>query len=534
MKHYAKPLVYALSIGVLSAPIAYAQTDETTESIGLQNVEKVDAEFAKVCVDTDDLKNGGKKALKLSNLNECEDGKDGFSYYYYQLYSNVPTFIGEIDNTPMQGYFNIKEDAKVIDAKYGEIYQSTSNGAKTYEQANFLDDDKILYYKIFLNNNEQRVVEAESTYAAYVPLYKKQHQFIPPVGEYLDEDITKNIIDDRDVPSNVNINYVQEHSQLAPDEGIESAINKKAPNSTDSLEDQNASQNKDKEPQSEPAVPSTVAVTITETHKEPTPKTTAAPKEPKEPLTLADFKWLIILGGVSGALALLAVAFEVTRRGKKRRDAENEQRRIEEQERQHKKNLWNDAMATIDRTMADYAQKDADIANKTLFYPLIDDITHPLHVEFLEKMQKVGGIKESPFNEARIDYVTSFAQDFSRTWNNLFSTAQEVGIPWLKKKEDKERAQKLLNLVLDDGAYEGERETARENLINLINDLFEQDKDERTTMSRWRSTSNYNEDPIYDKHNVKPNNLKNSINKNLNKPIRELAQQQIIAIEGKK
>lgn len=514
MRNYAKPLVYTLSLGVLSSPLAYAQTDAHNTNIGLQNVEKVDADFVKVCVNTSDENDRVKEPLKISNLSDCEDGKDNSSYYYYQLYSNVPTFIGKIGNNPAQGYFNVKEDAKVVDAEYEKAYQSTSDSARKYEEANFINDANILYYKIFLNDEEQRVGESESTHAIYIPLYKEQQQFIPPVGEYLDKDITINTISDKDVPNNVNINYVQEHSQLAPDEGIEAAINKKLSHSAGVSEKTSTPQNKPEETQPE--------------------TTTPKPQPPAEPLTLADFKWLIILGGVSGALALLAVAFEMASRGKKRRDEENEQRRIAEQERQYKQSLWDDAIATIDRTMADYAQKDADVANKTLFYPLIDDITHPLHVEFLEKMQKANEIKKSEFSEARIDYVTDFAQDFSRTWNDLFSTAQEVGIPWLKKKEDKEKAQKLLNLVLDEGSYEGERETARDSLIKLINDLFEQDKNERTTTSRWKPTPNYVEDPIYDKHNVKPNNLKNSINKNLNKNIRELSQQQVIAIEGRK
>lgn len=520
MKHYIKTFAFIISLGFVITPISHAQTGVLDKDIGLQNVDRVDAEFIKTCVNTEDIENGGKKANKILNMDKCDDSDEN-SPYYYRLYPDAPTFLGKEGDDALRGYFNIGDDKKVINGDLGKIYQSSLNNIKTYGESNIISDSNVLYYKLFVNDNNMRVVESESTHSVYVPLYKIQQQFIPSIGEYIDPIVTKNFIDDREVPNNVNINYVEDHSLIPPEDGIEAAINTKSENK-DMVENE-----KDVNSQK---VESTVAVTVTETHKEDPPK----PKEPKEPLTLADFKWLIIGLGVLGAIALITFIIENIRRANKRRKEEKEKRRIAEQERQHKKNLWDDAIATIDKTMADYAQKDADIANKTLFYPLIDDITHPLHIEFLEKMKKVGEIKESPFSEARIDYVRGFAQDFSKTWNNLFSTAQEVGVPWIKKKEDKQRAQKLLSLVLDDSAYDGERESARENLIKLVNDLFEEDKEERTTKSRWTNTMHYNEDPIYDKYNIRPNNLRNSINKNLNKNVRELSQQQAIAIEAKK
>ena len=525
MKNYAKALMLAMSIGFLSAPISYAQTDTIDTEIGLQNVEKVDAEFLKSCVKTENLNNGGKRAKEVLRSVYCDDGEQNTSYYYYQLYPDVPTFLGKENSKPLQGYFNIDDDAKVIDGKLDRIYQSSLSDIQSYSEKNIINDKNIMYYKVFVNDDNMRVEENEATHAAYIPVYKRQKQYIPPIGGYIDPAVTKNAIEDNDVPSNVNIDYVQKHSQIAPEEGIEAALNKQ------SVHKENAQEGQQTDDQTQ-QVESTVAVTVTETQKAPTPE--EKPREPKEPLTLADFKWLIIGLGVLAGIILVSVIIEIIRRGNKRRREEQEQRRIAEQERQHKENLWNDAIATIDKTMADYAQRDADIANKTLFYPLIDDITHPLHIEFLDKMSKVESIKEMPFNESQIDYVSGFAQDFSRTWNNLFSIAQEVGVPWIKKKEDKERAQKLLSLVLDDNAYEGEREIARENLIKLVNDLFEEDKEERTTVTRWRNTVQYNEDPIYDKHHVRPNNLRNSINKNLNKPVRELAKQQSLAIEAKR
>lgn len=525
MKNYAKAIMLATSIGFLSAPISYAQTDTIDTEIGLQNVEKVDAEFLKSCVKTESLDNGGKRAKEVLRSVHCDNGDQNTSYYYYQLYPDVPTFLGKEKEKPLQGYFNIGDDAKVIDGKLDSIYQSSLSDIQSYNEKNIINDKNIMYYKFFVNDDNMRVEENEATHAAYVPVYKRQKQYIPPIGGYIDPAVTRDAIEDNDVPSNVNIDYVQKHSQIAPEEGIEAALNKQ------SVHKENTQEGQKTDVQTQ-QVESTVAVTVTETHKAPTPK--EKPREPKEPLTLADFKWLIIGLGVLAGIILVSVIIEIIRRGNKRRREEREQRRIAEQERQHKENMWNDAISTIDKTMADYAQRDADIANKTLFYPLIDDITHPLHIEFLDKMSKVESIKEMSFNESQIDYVSGFAQDFSRTWNNLFSTAQEVGVPWIKKKEDQERAQKLLSLVLDDNAYEGEREIARENLIKLVNDLFEQDKEERTTMSFWKNTVQYNEDPIYDKHHVQPNNLKNSINKNLNKPVRELAKQQALAIESKR
>lgn len=525
MKNYAKALMLATSIGFLAAPISYAQTDTIDTEIGLQNVEKVNAEFLKSCVKTESLDNGGKRAKEVLSSGHCDNGDQNTSYYYYQLYPDVPTFLGKENSKPILGYFNIDDDAKVIDGKLDSVYQSSLSDIQSYSEKNIINDKNILYYKLFVNDDNMRVEESEATHAAYIPVYKRQKQFIPPIGGYIDPAVTRNVIEDNDVPNNINIDYVQKHSQIAPEKGIEASLNKQSVHKENTQEgQQTGAQTKQ--------VESTVAVTVTETHKAPTPEKN--PRETKEPLTLADFKWLIIGLGVLAGIILFSVIIEIIRRGNKRRREEREQRSIAEQERQHKKNMWNDAISTIDKTMADYAQRDADIANKTLFYPLIDDITHPLHIEFLDKMRKVESIKEMPFNESQIDYVSGFAKDFSRTWNNLFSTAQEVGVPWIKKKEDKERAQKLLNLVLDDNAYEGEREIARENLIKLVNDLFEQDKEERTTVSFWKNTVQYNEDPIYDKHHVQPNNLKNSINKNLNKPVRELAKQQALAIEAKR
>ena len=520
MKQYMKSFIFAISLVFIITPVSHAQTGVLDKDIGLQNVDRVDAEFIKTCVTTKDIENGGKKANKILDINEC-DNSDENSFYYYRLYPDVPTFLGKEGDYALSGYFDISDDKKVIDGDLGKVYQSSLNNIKTYDESNIISDSNILYYKLFVNDNNIRVVESESSHSIYVPVYKIQKQFIPSIGDYIDPSVTKNFIDDREVPNNVNINYVEEHSLVPSEEGIEEAINTKSKN--------NYMEKNGKYEYSQEGELTAVPVTVTETHKEDPSK----PEEPKKPLTLTDFKWLIIGLGVLGAIALITFIIENIRRANKRREEEKEKRRIVEQERQHKQNLWNDAIASIDKTMADYAQKDADIANKTLFYPLIDDITHPLHIEFLEKMQKAGEIKESPFSEARIDYVRGFAQDFSKTWNNLFSTAQEVGVPWIKKKEDRQRAQKLLNLVLDDSAYEGERENARENLIDLVNDLFEEDKEERTTKSQLTNIISYNENPIYDKYNVRPNNLRNSINKNLNKNVRELSQQQAIAIESK-
>ena len=106
MKNYAKALMLAMSIGFLSAPISYAQTDTIDTEIGLQNVEKVDAEFLKSCVKTENLDNGGKRAKEVLRSVYCDDGDQNTSYYYYQLYPDVPTFLGKENSKPLQGYFN--------------------------------------------------------------------------------------------------------------------------------------------------------------------------------------------------------------------------------------------------------------------------------------------------------------------------------------------------------------------------------------------------------------------------------------------
>ena len=224
-----KSFIFAISLVFIITPVSHAQTGVLDKDIGLQNVDRVDAEFIKTCVTTKDIENGGKKANKILDINEC-DNSDENSFYYYRLYPDAPTFLGKEGDYALSGYFDISDDKKVINGDLGKVYQSSLNNIKTYDESNIISDSNILYYKLFVNDNNIRVVESESSHSIYVPVYKIQKQFIPSIGDYIDPSVTKNFIDDREVPNNVNINYVEEHSLVPSEEGIEEAINTKSKN----------------------------------------------------------------------------------------------------------------------------------------------------------------------------------------------------------------------------------------------------------------------------------------------------------------
>ena len=500
------------AVGTLLSFPALAQ-NHTEDNFGTQNVEAIDASYVDVCVSTTYGEQGQTEVKEVINRNACDENKEKSQLYYYKLYPDVPTFVKPLGEKPHHGFFHIPEEAKSHPAELNHIYQTSLDTVASYKDANTVNDSNLMYYKIHVNNERKRTPSGEEgSRPLYIPLYSQQKQLIPSIGDWVSEQYTDGIIDTNDVPSDVNIEFVNAHSVEAPEEGIESAIN------TASEKDYATSnEKKGEQPSSQPS---------------PAPEPDVEPKPEAEPVTFADFKWLIIFLGVGVGVALLVFSFtrgsEAIRKKKKRDAEEAQQRRKREEELNYKKRLWQEAINQIDDTMADYGQKNADIGNKTLFYPLIDDITHPLHVKFLREMQQVEGFKEMSFNENRLDDLQEFSRTLSDTWREFFGTAQEIGIPWVKTQEDKERAKKLLNLVLNDGATESERETARDNLIKHIDKLFAEEQENQSGFINSMRSKN----TVYDKYNVKPNNLKVSISRSLSKPLNEISQKSQLAIEG--
>ena len=513
-------LMLSVLLGI-SPVLSHIKAQATDNTFGVQNAKRLDSDYVDSCVRFDIDNSGAQIPKRVSSRDHCDNNEDGYALYYQRLYSDSPTFtVSEHDDSPL-GFFTLPDGYTSIPGDFSSIYMSGLDSAISFRDFNTISDENLLYYKLTVNEENMRTQSnQEGSHDVYIPLFSKQPQFIPPIGDWINSNYTSDIIDSRNIGENINISFVEQHSQYAPVEGVEQAINKK---SNKEYSNPSASSQKKEEP-------SPIVSTVTQ---EPSEKRSDDQEVKSEPLTLADFKWVFIILGIGvGSVALVSAVIIGSRAlsEKNNRDAEQEAKRKEEEARiSSKKRIWNNAVQQIDSTMADYGQKNADIANKTLFYPLIDDITHPFHIKFLRQMEEVEYFKNLSFSETRVKEIEDFSQEFSNTWNEFFSIAQEIGIPWVQTQEDKDRAVKLLNIILDDSATDNEREVARDNLIKHIDNLFAKEQEGKSL----RFSHKDNKKGIYDKYDVKPNNLKISIHRSLSKPLHEITQQNQLAIEGR-
>ena len=482
---------------LLQGRVNAQETDSLEKTSGVQSATRTESDYLQVCVLTSLDSKGTKTPNKLVDKEKCGTS-DAYSDYFYALYPDVPTFIGNPGDTPLPGFFNI-ESKNVIQANLGESYQSKDTRAPGYKERNIVDDENVLYYEVKVNDDSIRIANNGLGKSIYIPLYAKDRQLIPPVGDGINTAFTKGLIPEDIASPDVNLRHVSRHSTLAPEYGVEEAVNPRStlvPPEKDA-DDASVVGNND----------------------------ALSPEKP-EPITLADFKWLFISTGFGvGLVASLTALYALsgTIGGTTRRRREIRKKHLDHQLQEEEINMreWEESMQIIGDTMADYAQKDSDIANKTLFYPMINDVSHPLHVAFLDKLKKAQDVQKMRYHATNLEYVKSFASSFRESWGDLYSTAVEVGIPWMKKQEDQDRARKFLNLVMDEGASDGERENARDMLIKFINELFDE------------SGETLLQDAICERYEVRPQILRNSINDSLDKNVYEIANQGKVAIERK-
>lgn len=164
----------------------------------------------------------------------------------------------------------------------------------------------------------------------------------------------------------------------------------------------------------------------------------------------------IAIGGAAGAavLGLLAWAWTLRRRAAARRV------------------LLAEADVIRDTVETEYLTYLATATDRLFKRPLLDQLTEPLTVAFIDAREKMNDLHEHLVrtNAAAVDEYVAAVQDCQQSWTAAAEHAEEIGLGTMEPgvAEKLQKAQNLLEVALDQGATSAERSNAIDKTATIL------------------------------------------------------------------
>lgn len=193
------------------------------------------------------------------------------------------------------------------------------------------------------------------------------------------------------------------------------------------------------------------------------PDAPAVPEAPPTPFNWSMF-WGVVAIIVVAALVLVVLFFLI------RKIIRTHRTRAESKARQENlRKRWESLKDSVADTESTYAQVYSD-PRTAIWAPMVTSLEFQLTRDF-HKAWKVctdffDATTKYDVNEDRYQKGQTVVGSFTRAWTDLYRKAKEVGIPGLD--QDKDRAVKLLNTILDESVGDGEAAAAEKALKKII------------------------------------------------------------------